>query len=137
MPEYLTHWRNDTVNLSSFTNNDILVKFETTNRAGNNLYIDNIKIFEGQYAPQSINKTKTLEFNIYPNPTCSNISIRYSNYYLSSSYLNIYNPLGEILHSSLIKNPITLLPTESLSPGIYFIQLYQRGIKSIKSFIKW
>ena len=78
MPEYLTHWRNDTVNLSSFTNNDILVKFETINRAGNNLYIDNIKIFEGQYAPLSINKTKFLEFDIYPNPTGSNISIKYS-----------------------------------------------------------
>ena len=137
VPEYLTHWRNDTVNLSNFTNNDILVKFETTNRAGNNLYIDNIKIFEGQYAPLSINKTKFLEFDLYPNPTGSNISIRYSNYYLSSSYLTIYNPLGEILHSSLIKNPITLLPTESLSPGIYFIQLYQSGINSTKSFIKW
>ena len=137
VPEYLTHWRNDTVNLSSFTNNDILVKFETTNRAGNNLYIDNIKIFEGQYAPLSINKTKFLEFDIYPNPTGSNISIKYSKYYLSSSYLTIYNPLGEILHSSLIKNPITLLPTENLSPGIYFIQLYQSGINSTKSFIKW
>ena len=34
VPEYLTHWRNDTVNLSSFLNNDILVKFETnTNNA--------------------------------------------------------------------------------------------------------
>ena len=65
------------------------------------------------------------------------LSIKYSKYYLSSSYLTIYNPLGEILHSSLIKNPITLLPTESLSPGIYFIQLYQSGINSTKSFIKW
>ena len=137
VPEYLTHWRNDTVNLSSFTNNDILVKFETTNRAGNNLYIDNIKIFEGQYAPLSINKTKFLEFDMYPNPTGSNISIKYSNYYLSSSNLTIYNPLGETLHSCLIKNTITLLPTESLSPGIYFIQLYQSGINSTKSFIKW
>ena len=137
VPEYLTHWRNDTVNLSSFSNNDVLFKFETTNRAGNNLYIDNIKIFEGQYAPLSVNKTKFLEFDLYPNPTGSNISIKYSKYYLSSSYLTIYNPLGEILHSSLIKNPITLLPTESLSPGIYFIQLYQSGINSTKSFIKW
>tara|TARA_Y100000766_G_scaffold285268_1_gene307494 strand:+ start:476 stop:3079 length:2604 start_codon:yes stop_codon:yes gene_type:complete len=137
VPEYLTHWRNDTVNLSSFSNNDVLFKFETTNRAGNNLYIDNIKIFEGQYAPLSVNKTKFLEFDLYPNPTGSNISIKYSKYYLSSSYLTIYNPLGEILLSSLIKNPITLLPTESLSPGIYFIQLYQSGINSTKSFIKW
>ena len=137
VPEYLTHWRNDTVNLSSFLNNDILVKFETTNRAGNNLYLDNIKIFEGFNAPLLVNKTKFLEFDLYPNPTGANISIKFDNYYLKSSYLNIYNPLGEILHSSSIKNTNTLLLTENLSPGIYFIRLFQSGKSSTKSFLKW
>ena len=80
VPEYFTHWRNDTVNLSGFSNEDVLVKFETTNRAGNNLYLDNIKIFEGLNAPLSISKTDLLEFELYPNPTGSNINILFKSY---------------------------------------------------------
>ena len=136
VPEYITHWRNDTVELTNFSNNDVLVKFETTNRAGNNLYLDNIKIFKGLYAPLSVN-SKSLEFDIYPNPTGSNIYIKFSNYYLSSTYVKIYNPLGKNLYSSLIENPITLLPTKNLKPGIYFIRLYQSEKSLTKTFIKW
>ena len=65
VPEYFSHWRNDTIDLSSFSNEDILIKFETTNRAGNNLYLDNIKVFEGLNAPASISKTDLLEFELY------------------------------------------------------------------------
>lgn len=75
VPEYFSHWRNDTIDLSSFSNEDILVKFETTNRAGNNLYLDNIKVFDGLNAPLSISKTDLLDFELYPNPTGSNINI--------------------------------------------------------------
>lgn len=137
VPEYLTHWRNDTINLSNFSNDDILVKFETTNRAGNNLYLDNIKFFEGTIAPLINNNFELLEFELYPNPTGSNISLNFKNYYLKNSYVNIYNPIGEILYSLDINDYNTLLPTKNLSPGIYFIKLYQSGKSTTKSFMKW
>ena len=137
VPEYLTHWRNDTVNLSSFSNQDVLVKFETTNRAGNNLYLDNIKIFEGLFAPLLISHNDLLDFELYPNPTESNINILFKSYNFNNSFATIYNPLGEVLISSKIDSYPTLLPTEKLSPGIYIIQLFQGGKSSTKSFIKW
>jgi hypothetical protein len=137
VPEYFTHWRNDTINLSSFSNEDVLVKFETTNRAGNNLYLDNIKIFEGLNAPTLITNTNLLEFEIYPNPTGSNINLLFKSYNSNHSFANIYNPLGEVMLSSKLDGYKTLLPTEKLSPGIYIIQLFQSGKSSTKSFIKW
>ena len=137
VPEYFTHWRNDTVNLSNFSNEDILVKFETTNRAGNNLYLDNIKIFEGLNAPLSISKTNLLEFELYPNPTGSNINIIFNSYNSNNSFVTIYNPLGEVMLFSNLDGYQTLLSTEKLSPGIYIVQLFQSGNNSTKSFIKW
>ena len=137
VPEYFTHWRNDTVNLSNFSNEDILVKFETTNRAGNNLYLDNIKIFEGLNAPLSISKTNLLEFELYPNPTGSNINIIFNSYNSNKSFVTIYNPLGEVMLFSNLDGYQTLLSTEKLSPGIYIVQLFQSGNSSTKSFIKW
>ena len=137
VPEYFTHWRNDTINLSSFSNEDILVKFETTNRAGNNLYLDNIKVFEGLNAPVSISKTDFLEFELYPNPTGSNINILFKNFNTANSFATIYNPLGEVMLSSELGEYQTLLSTGKLSPGIYIVQLIQSGKSSTKSFIKW
>ena len=137
VPEYFTHWRNDTVNLSNFSNEDVLVKFETTNRAGNNLYLDNIKIFEGLNAPLSISKTNLLEFELYPNPTGSNINIIFNSYNSNNSFVTIYNPLGEVMLFSNLDGYQTLLSTEKLSPGIYIVQLFQSGNNSTKSFIKW
>jgi hypothetical protein len=137
VPEYFTHWRNDTIDLSSLSNEEILVKFETTNRAGNNLYLDNIKVFEGLNAPASISKTDLLEFDLYPNPTGSNINILFKSYNSNHSFVTIYNPLGEVMLSSKLDGYHTLLPTKKLSSGIYIVQLFQSGKSSIKSFIKW
>ena len=137
VPEYFTHWRNDTIDLSSLSNEEVLVKFETTNRAGNNLYLDNIKVFEGLNAPASISKTDLLEFELYPNPTGSNINILFKSYNSNHSFVTIYNPLGEVMLSSKLDGYNTLLPTKKLSSGIYIVQLFQSGKSSIKSFIKW
>ena len=136
VPEYFGHWRNDTIDLSSFSNEDILVKFETTNRAGNNLYLDNIKIFEGFNAPLSISKTNLLDFELYPNPTGSNINIFFKDYNTNNSFVTIYNLLGEVMLCSKLDGYQTLLPTKKLSSGIYIVQLIQSGKSSTKSFIK-
>jgi len=37
-------WRTETISLNSFVGNNIVVKFETTNRWGNDLYLDDINI---------------------------------------------------------------------------------------------
>jgi len=137
VPEYFTHWRNDTIDLSSLSNEEILVKFETTNRAGNNLYLDNIKIFEGLNAPTTISKTNLLEFELYPNPTGSNINIIFKSNNSYHSFATIYNPLGEVMLTSKLDSYQTLLPTKKLSSGIYIVQLFQSGKSFTKSFIKW
>ena len=136
VPKYFSHWRNDTIDLSSFSNEDILVKFETTNRAGNNLYLDNIKFFEGLNAPLSISKTDLLEFELYPNPTGSNINIFFKNFNTNHSFVTIYNPLGEVMLFSKLEGHQTLLQTKKLSSGIYIVQLFQSGKSSTKYFIK-
>ena len=137
IPEYLTHWRNDTVNISNFPNEDVMIKFETTNRAGNNLYLDNIKVFEGLIAPLIIRTSEILEFELYPNPTGSNINIHFKRYNSENSLVTIYNSLGEVILSSKIYSQQTLLQTESLSPGIYIIEVNQGVKSSKKSFVKW
>ncbi|MDP6908003.1 MAG: S8 family serine peptidase, partial [Flavobacteriales bacterium] len=47
IPQFEWDWRRDSVDISSFSGEDIIFNFQTTNRRGNNIYIDNIKVFEG------------------------------------------------------------------------------------------
>ena len=136
IPEYLTHWRNDTVNLSSFSNKDILIKFETTNRGGNNLFLDNIKIFEGVSAPLSINIPHLLDFEIYPNPTNSKINLVYKYSNPENLKITLYNSVGKVLLITKLKGVTTSLNTDKLSSGIYFIQLSKEGKNLTKSFMK-
>ena len=135
-PEYLTHWRNDTVKLSSFSNEDILIKFETINRGGNNLFLDNIKIFEGVSAPLSFNTSHLLEFEIYPNPTDSKINLVYKYLNPENFKITLYNSVGEVLLITKLKGLTTSLNTDKLSSGIYFIQLSKEGKNLTKSFMK-
>ena len=99
-------------------------------------YLDNIKIFEGFNAPLSISKTNLLDFELYPNPTRSNINIFFKDYNTKNSFVTIYNPLGEVMLCSKLDGYQTLLPTKKLSSGIYIVQLFQSGKSSTKYFIK-
>ena len=51
IPELEMDWRRDSVNLTQFTGEDILIQFETKNGKGNDLYIDNVKVFVGDQEP--------------------------------------------------------------------------------------
>ena len=136
VPEYFSHWRNDTINLSSFANEEILIKFETINRGGNNLYIDNIKIFEGLNAPTYFPTSFFIDFDLYPNPSASMINILFKPT-STNPFLSIYNSVGEKLFTSKLMSTKTTLSIDHLSKGIYFIHLNDNGKIKIKSFIKW
>jgi len=43
-PAAANNWRHETISLNSYLGNTIRLKFTTTNRGGNNIYIDNIKM---------------------------------------------------------------------------------------------
>ncbi len=136
IPEYFSHWRNDTINLSSFANEEILIKFETINRGGNNIYIDNIKIFEGLNAPTYFPTSFFIDFDLYPNPSASIINILFKST-STNPFLSIYNSVGEKLFTSKLMSTKTTLSIDHLSKGIYFIHLNDNGKIKIKSFIKW
>ncbi|MBI2258272.1 MAG: choice-of-anchor J domain-containing protein [Flavobacteriia bacterium] len=46
IPSVAGDWRTETIDLSSYANKVVTVKFETTNAYGNNIYIDDINIFD-------------------------------------------------------------------------------------------
>ena len=66
------HWRTDYVDITSYAGNDVLIKFQTYNKSGNNLYLDNIWVYEGA-EPVGIKENELSSINISE----QNIHFRY------------------------------------------------------------
>lgn len=80
--------------------------------------------------PSSITeKDKTAILNIFPNPANEKLSVKLSNLNFSeTTYLNIINSLGQIVKQTIITTETTIIDTENVSSGIYFIQVEKDGI---------
>lgn len=73
-PTSLDQWIRDTIDISSYAGQKVLVKFETTNRKGNNLYLDNICVYETDDL-LSAPAYQLAEFNLYPNPAKNEVQL--------------------------------------------------------------
>jgi hypothetical protein len=118
------------VDLSSFAGSEILLQFQTTNRKGNNIYLDNVKVYAGTQEPMTIDE-QALQVLVYPNPASDVVNFVFDK---NRSYTNV-----QIFDSSgrLISVPHTLhsdrisLNVEGLSSGIYFASLVSKNNASV------
>jgi len=60
---------------------------------------------------------------VYPNPGKGNINFKLINKSVKKYHLNIFNALGEIVHSVFTDNPITVWNSNNLSSGIYYFTI--------------
>lgn len=140
LPEFSWEWRRDSVLLDAFSGQEILLNFQTRNRKGNNIYIDNISVFEGNAAPSSIANRQKNKIRVYPNPTNGMIYIE-SEYELENDInLSIYNALGEQIERRnciQVENGHRMkINATALTYGLYILSISdQQGIYNTR-FIK-
>lgn len=136
IPQYSNHWRNDSIDLSYLAGKDILLKFESTNRMGNNLFIDNIKVYEGLNTPSSIIDISN-KFSVHPNPSSEYLNITTKTRILDDANFTIFNNLGQKIISEKISNPDNKIKVSEFPEGLYIITLnYKSNIYSNKFIIK-
>ena len=135
-PELETDWRTDSVNLSSFTGENVLIKFESKNGKGNDLYIDNVKVFVEGEEPSSV-ADLTNEVRLFPNPTSSTLSVLWSEMVGRMINITVFDVLGKQLQIAMVRdgNHLTL-QTDNLRSGLYFLELRTDNGTVVKRFIK-
>lgn len=137
MPELGTDWRRDTVNLSQFVDERILIEFETKNGKGNDLYLDNVKVFFGNTEPASVQDLAT-EVKLYPNPAGETLFATFSRNVTPTANIIVRDVLGKQV--SLV-NPVLnvtqlSIPTGVLEPGVYFLEVNTQEGQMVKRFVK-
>ena len=135
MPEFAWDWRRDSINLSAFAGESVLVRIESTNRKGNNIYIDNVKIFVGNAEPNSI-RDLNAEVRIYPNPTSSTLYADVSENIAVEQVL-VRDILGQQVQAGIALNGKRIaITTHQLTAGLYFLEIRLSEGTVTKRFVK-
>ncbi|MCC6372410.1 MAG: hypothetical protein IT236_15505, partial [Bacteroidia bacterium] len=71
----ITDWRTEQILLNNFNSASVLVKFVTTSDNGNNLYLDNINLFQSAPTGVAKNKSATFQALVFPNPANNNDTV--------------------------------------------------------------
>lgn len=120
-PQAGSDWRNETVDLSSWTGNNVILKFVNINGYGNFVFVDNVNITQ----LVSINETSNLgEVKIYPNPSKGIFTLELNTASLEDLNFTVTDVQGRLVSSELVTSKGNLLKQFDLSSndkGFYFL----------------
>jgi hypothetical protein len=131
LPAVSADWRAETVDLTSFTGNNVLVKFKATSAFGNDLYVDDINL---QYLTGIAQPAASASVDVYPNPSNGTVNVNLN--LTASQYvmINVYNSLGEVVASKEVGTtsgglyPFNL---SQLASGNYVVQVLTGKISTL------
>ncbi|RLD26401.1 MAG: hypothetical protein DRI54_02930 [Bacteroidetes bacterium] len=116
-------------------------KFEMDNGGGNNVYVDDIKIYDPTIVGiNEVNKA-SLHYNVYPNPVNDQLSVEFNLLERTSVLGEIFDVTGrkvETIFNSDYSLGTHLLDynTSDLNSGVYFIKITLEGESFTKRVIK-
>lgn len=132
-------WKADSASLTTVANkSDVLIRFKGLSDYGNNLFIDNINIYQYGAVVSGIEEVAAQLTSVYPNPATDVLNAQIALSSTSEVSLEVFNLMGEKLiginsemNSGL--NPVTV-NTSQLAQGSYVLQLTINGSRAVKQF---
>jgi hypothetical protein len=139
IPVSTNDWRTETIDLTPYLNNDILVRFSNINGYGNSTFIDNINMIKNETLSVSENPLKNA-VQIYPNPTQGLVNIALSTDYDNQYMLKVNNVIGQVVWESsstdFNSNASESIDISKFNSGIYFVTVQVGDAKIVKKLIK-
>jgi len=130
-------WRTDFVDITAYAGNDVLIKFESDNKNGNNLYLDNIWVYEGAEPSVSIVENNNLnEISIYPNPTNDNIVINLKGNDLDNASIQLFDILGKVVYSKQMLKQEQTVHLGNFKQGVYLLKFNNNKGSKVYKVIK-
>jgi len=137
VPQSAADWRKFEFDLSNYHGEEIQVVFQTVNRAGNNLYIDNFRIYESLNPPLGFTTFELPEIHVYPNPSLEKFVFEIKNVQLYTPYeLTIFNILGQKIEDTVMDSNRYLLDFSQHPPGVYMAIIQIGDNRSLHRIVK-
>jgi PKD repeat protein len=135
-------WGEVSINLSSlYYIDNFRYKFEFTNGGGNNVYIDDIKIYDPTFVGINEVNKRALNYQVYPNPINNQLNIEFNLLEKTAILGEIYDVTGRKV-KTLFNNDYSLgthrldFDTSDLKAGLYFVKISLEGESFTKRVIK-
>ena len=127
---------------SPYWSSNFRFKFEFESDGGNNLYLDDINIYEGTSAndPLSVNSEDLIKsFGIYPNPAENLANVTFSLENNQNVNVSLVNMMGQTIQSNDVQaqtgSNVVMLDTENVQAGIYLVKVNVGGSQQVKRLI--
>lgn len=131
---------------SSYFVDNFRYKFTFEGGGGNNMYLDNINIYQGDPSDEIVTSGVGVEELIslknvilYPNPTDNELNIKFTLDASQKVKLIVRDLTGKLLQQNNINGAlgenVVLIDTKQLSSGVYFMEIETNGLKEIKQFL--
>lgn len=144
-PQQATDWKTVHItNISpSFWVSNFRYKFKFESNDGNNLYLDNINIYNGSPSDEPIlgiaQQEVEQEMNIYPNPADEEIYIDFNTNTAEQLEIKLTDISGKQIQSYRIFSAVgtneVVINTADCKPGLYFVTLIGSAASSVKSLV--
>ncbi len=138
IPSLPSDWRQETIDISQIANKKIMLKAESTNNIGSDIYIDNLYIFAGSnvYIPAIVTDTK---IKVYPNPFNSIVNIEFEDMNASNITITVYDIIGKEVKQLAINNQkegIISIDLQNYQSGVYFVKFSNQSTNKFFKIIK-
>ncbi len=129
---------------STFFVDNFRFKIELENDGGNNLYLDDINLYEGDALETIVSGVDEISdinyLSIYPNPSNGDVTIQFENQNgVKDVNVLIRDLRGQVLDSYTILanegNNLVLIGRNEISSGLYFVELRVGSQKIVKQLI--
>ncbi|MFN0275478.1 MAG: M43 family zinc metalloprotease [Chitinophagales bacterium] len=132
-----SQWRTESVSLTPYIADKLIIRFRSSSNWENNTFLDNINMNSGSVDVLDVN---AVNFTVYPVPAGNLLNLEYYIAEPNSIVAEIYDALGQLVMSEELKgtvgNNTTTLPVRSLTPGYYTIKLISGGKFATGTFMK-
>ena len=133
-------WVSDSVDLSAFIGEEILVRFVGTSAYGNNLYVDDVNV--SHKTAGVVSGINDIEFNselsLSPVPASTNLNVAFELGAEQDIELNIVSVDGKVISSQAFvntQNVNTTFDVASVENGVYFMIISTENGMSTRKFV--
>lgn len=139
-PSDCSQWRTEVINLSAYVGKTVKLIFENVGGWGNQLFLDNIHIFELESQTTSIaNKGTNANIRFYPNPAANVLNMVINDNYPHNGTVSLLDITGRVLKTQSITDgndhrPVQI-DTQNLKSGLYLVLLTMDGYKTVHKVV--
>ena len=138
IPSSPSEWRQETINISQISNNKTILKFESTNNVGSDIYIDNLYIYAGSnvYIPAIVSEAK---IKVYPNPFNNIVNIEFEDINASNILISVYDIIGKEIKQLAVNNQKEgniSIDMQNFQSGVYFVRFSNQSTNKFFKIIK-